>query len=62
MPHPRKCKIRCMSFRGNSDLTAASAMRAKGTQDFSESENELMEDVDTLQRAISTASWKPSPQ
>ena len=46
----------------DSGLTAASAVRAKGTQDFSESESELTEDVDTLQRAISSASWKPSPQ
>ena len=46
----------------DSDQTAASAVRAKGAQDFSEPESELMEDVDTLQRAISTASWKPSPQ
>ena len=45
------------------DLTAASAVRAKkGTQDFSESESELVEDVDTPQRVISTASWKLSPQ
>ena len=46
----------------DSDLTAANAVRAKGSRDFSESESELMEDVDTLQRVISTTSWKLSPQ
>ena len=43
----------------DSDLTAASAVRARETQDFSKSESELMEVIDTLQRATSTESWKP---
>ena len=46
----------------DSDLTAASVVIARETQDVSKSENELMEVIDTLQRVISTALWKLSPQ
>ena len=41
----------------DSDLDSSKCRESKKcTQDFSESESELMEDVDTLQRVISTSS------
>ena len=54
--------VASQTVSSGSDLTAASAVRAKGSRDLSESEIELMEDVDVIQRVISTTSRKPSPQ
>ena len=50
--------VASQTVSSGSDLTTASAVRAKGSQDISESEIEFMEVIEAIQRVISTTSWK----
>ena len=50
--------VASQTVSSGSDLTTASAVRAKGSQDISESEIEFMEVIEVIQCVISTTSWK----
>ena len=50
--------VASQSVSSGSDLTTASAVKAKGSQDISESEIEFMEVIEVIQCVISTTSWK----